>query len=167
MTNTKQSSYAASRKAANIAIYVILAIMSLVWIFPIVWLVMQSFRKEPGVVDYLIPHQFTMDNYVNLFKTPEWPFGTWFLNTLVVAIFSCVISTLIVLMVSYAFSRLRFKSRKTFLNIGLVLGMFPGFMSMAATYNLMKAIGLDGQLPALVIVYSAGAGLGYHPSSAF
>ena len=109
----------------------------------------------------------TLDHYINLFTNEAFPYGRWILNTFIVAVFSCIISTLFILMVSYAFSRLRFKSRKTFLNLGLILGMFPGFMSMAATYNIMDIIGLKGQLVALVIVYSAGAGLGYQVSKGF
>lgn len=173
MTNTSQAAggYAAKRKAANAAVYIILSVMAIIWVFPIFWLVMQSFRKEPGVTDYIFPKTFTFENYTKLFFDADfaetWPFKTWFLNTLIVALFSMIISTLIVLMVSYAFSRLRFKSRKTFLNFGLILGMFPGFMSMAATYNIMKAFHLDGKLVALVIVYSAGAGLGYQVAKGY
>ena len=80
---------------------------------------------------------------------------------------SCVISTLFILMVSYTLSRLRFKSRRKLLNLGLILGMFPGFMSMAATYSIMELFHLEGQLFALVIVYSAGAGLGYQVAKGF
>ena len=39
-------------------------------------------------------------------------------------------------------SRLRFKSRKTLMSINLILGMFPGFMSMIEIYNIMKLVGL-------------------------
>lgn len=171
-TSQPAGGYAAKRKATNLLVYAILSIMAIIWIFPIFWLLMQSFRGEKGaLVGYIFPKEWTFSNYTRLFLDPEltesFPFGKWFMNTLIVAIFSCVISTLIVLMVSYTFSRLRFKSRKTLLNIGLILGMFPGFMSMAATYNLMKAIGLDGKLLALVIVYSAGAGLGYQVAKGY
>lgn len=78
------------------------------------------------------------------------------INTFVVACFSCVISTISVLMVSYAFSRLRFKARKKFMNVGMILGMFPGFMTMIAIYYLLKAMGLTQTLVALVICYSCG-----------
>ena len=165
MTNTQsksdmQTGYAAKRKLANIVVYIILSVMVVIWIFPIIWLILQSLRGEKGIsTKYLIPHQITFDNYVTLFTDERFPFGQWFVNTLLVAIFSCIISTLFILMISYAFSRLRFKSRKTFLNFGLILGMFPGFMSMAATYKQ--------SLVALVIVYSAGAGLGYQVAKGF
>ena len=164
----KQGGYAAKNKTINIIVYIILAVMVVIWIFPIVWLVLQSLRGEKGTyVAYILPKQWTFNNYVNLFTNDTFPFGRWFMNTLIIAIFSCIISTLFILMVSYAFSRLRFKSRKTFLNIGLILGMFPGFMSMAATYAIMEMLGLSQSLVALVIVYSAGAGLGYQVAKGY
>ena len=171
MTNSnamqEQGGYAAKRRAANTAIYIILSIMAVVWIFPIFWLVVQSFSADTGVSNKLFPEKgLTMNNYINLFSD-ESKFGKWYMNTLIVAVFSMLFSTLLVLMVSYAFSRMRFKSRKTFLNIGLILGMFPGFMSMAATYEIMKAVHLESKLPSLVIVYSAGAGLGYQIAKGF
>ena len=110
-------------------------------------------------------------NYINLFTVTAKSsvnFPRWFLNTFIVAIFSCIISTLAVMMVSYAFSRLRFKARKPLINIGMILGMFPGFMTMIAIYYLLKAMGLlDLPLVALIICYSAGAGLGYQISKGF
>ena len=183
MTNTSsssmQSGYAAKRKAVNTLIYVILAIMVVIWISPIVWLVLASFSGD-GVSTGIFPKTFTLDNYIRLFveKDPNtgdivpmsemrFPYLQWIINTFIVAVLSCAISTLLILMVSYAFSRLRFKTRKTFLNLGLILGMFPGFMSMAATYNIMEIFGLKQQLFALVIVYSAGAGLGYQVAKGF
>lgn len=166
--SSMQTGYAAKRQMANVIVYIILIAMSIVWILPIVWLVLQSLRGEPGTsVGYLFPKQWTFDNYKNLFTNERFPFGQWFINTLIVAVFSCIFSTLLVLMVSYAFSRLRFKSRKTFLNVGLVLGMFPGFMSMAAIYNIMEVLGLGESLVALCIVYSAGAGLGYQVAKGY
>ena len=78
------------------------------------------------------------------------------MNTLVVAIFTCILTTSMVLMLAYTFNRLRFPSRKTFMNIGLILGMFPGFMSMIAVYHILKAIGLAKSLISLVLVYTGG-----------
>ena len=49
----------------------------------------------------------------------------------------------------------------------MILGMFPGFMTMIAIYYLLKAMGLTQTLVALVICYSAGAGLGYQISKGF
>lgn len=162
-------SYRLSRLISDIVIYVILAVLGIIWVSPLVWLLLHSFRAEGGVtVPYVFPKQYTLANYKALFTdTSVFDYPRWFLNTFVVAVFSCIISTLSVLMVSYAFSRLRFKSRKMFINIGMVLGMFPGFMTMMALYYLLKAMNLTQTLPALVICYSSGAGLGFAISKGF
>ena len=125
--------------------------------------------------DAILPKQLTFRNYVYLFSGQSGNenvqatlnFPRWFLNTLIVAACSCVISTLSVLMVSYTFSRLRFGIRKTLMNIAMILGMFPGFMTMIAMYYLLKFMGLQGQLVALVLCYSCGAGLGFQISKGF
>ena len=179
-TTNMQAGYAAKKRAVNIVVYIILSVMVLIWISPIVWLLIQSFRGEKGIsTEYLIPKQLTFDNYVRVFIEKDengnilpmsemlFPYGQLIINTLWFAVLSCIFSKLFILMVSYALSRLRFKSRKTLLNLGLILGMFPGFMSMAATYNIMEVFGLKQQLIALVIVYSAGAGLGYQVAKGF
>ena len=162
-------SYKLRRVLSNILIYAILLVLGLVWISPLVYLVLHSFRDEGlATVSYLIPKTYSLKNYIELFTdTATLNFPRWFMNTFVVAIFSCIISTLAVLMVSYSFSRLRFKARKPLINIGMILGMFPGFMTMIAIYYLLKAMGLTQTLLALVICYSAGAGLGYQISKGF
>ena len=70
-------------------------------------------------------------------------------------------------MVSYALSRLRFRLRKPIMNVLLVLGMFPGFISMIAVYFILKAMGLTNSLVALVMVYSGGAALSYYICKGF
>jgi arabinogalactan oligomer/maltooligosaccharide transport system permease protein len=162
-------SYKLRRNLTNAIVYVILAVMGIIWVSPLAWMILHSFRGEGlSAVQYLIPKTYTFDNYIKLFTdTSMLNFPRWFLNTLVVAIFSCIISTLSVLMVSYSFSRLRFKARKPLINIGMIIGMFPGFMTMIAIYYLLKAMGLTQTLPALVICYSAGAGIGFQISKGF
>lgn len=162
-------SYRLKRHVSNAVIYIILSVCAVVWVMPLLWLVMTSFRGETSVyIPYIIPKEWTFDNYIKLFTdTSVINYPRWFLNTLLVAICSCIISTISVLMVSYAFSRLRFKSRKKFLNVGMILGMFPGFMTMIAVYYLLKAMGLTQNLVALIIVYSAGAALGYFIAKGF
>lgn len=164
--NTKQ-------KVTNTIVHVILAILGFVWILPIAFVILTSFRAEGGTYKtYIIPRGFTLDNYTNLFKqTGSLIFTKWFMNTLIVSICTCLLSAFFVLSVSYVMSRLRFKLRKKLMNIALVLGMFPGFMSMIAVYYILKGFGFmeSGQLKlvALVLVYSGGAGLGFYIAKGF
>lgn len=144
-------------------VYVLLIILSVIWLFPILWVVLTSFRGEGAMsVNYIIPKTFTLENYKMLFTNSSYPFARWFMNTLIVAIATCLISTFITVAIAYSVSRIKFKFRNRFLKLALVLNMFPAFMSMIAVYYILKAMELDGTLVALVIVYSAGAALGFY-----
>ncbi|HKM23203.1 MAG TPA: sugar ABC transporter permease [Erysipelothrix sp.] len=159
----------ARAKATNAFLYVLLSVLSVIWIIPIAWLVMTSFRGEPGAFpNYVIPKTWSLDNYrMLLTDTTLFNYPRWFMNTLFVAVFTCIISTVLVLGTSYAFSRLRFKLRKPMMNVILILGMFPGFMSMIAIYHLLSYVGLSQSLYALILVYSGGAAMGYYISKGF
>ena len=157
------------RKAGDAAAYVTLLLLSAVWLLPIVFLVIHSFRAEPGAaIRYLFPKEYTADNYIRLFRDTElFNFPRWYANTLIVAAASCVLSTAYVLMIAYAFSRLRFPGRRTMMKAGLVLNMFPGFMSMIAVYFILKAVGLTQSLIALILVYSGSSALSYYVAKGF
>jgi arabinogalactan oligomer / maltooligosaccharide transport system permease protein len=144
--------------------YIVLTIMSIVWILPIAWITMISFREEGGsYTSYFWPKHFTLKNYrVLLTDSSQFYFVKWFFNTLFVAACSCAISTVIVLSTAFSLSRLRFKGRKGYMNLALILGMFPGFMSMIAVYYILKGLGLTQSLIALILVYSGGSALGYY-----
>jgi arabinogalactan oligomer/maltooligosaccharide transport system permease protein len=156
-------------KIINIIIYSVLSLLAVIWVFPIFLLISISFRTSDGpILRSILPDQFTLNNYLRLFTDNQlFDFGRWYANTLVVAIFTMILSTLFVLMVAYALSRLRFKARRPLMNIILILGMFPGFMAMIAIYYIIKASGLSQSLFALVLVYSGGAGLGYYIAKGF
>lgn len=163
----------AKRFIQNTAVHILLAVLSVIWVLPICYVVLTSFRKEGGSYKtYIFPKEYTLDNYINLFKGSSIiNFNRWFLNTLIIAIFSTLIAAFFTLCVSYVMSRLRFKMRKKFLNIALIMGMFPGFMSMIAVYYILKGLGFleTGILKqvALVLVYSGGAGLGFYMAKGF
>lgn len=156
----------------NSLVHIILAILAVIWIFPIAWVVLTSFRGEKGsFVSSFIPKTFSFGNYKQLFtERAVLDFPQMFMNTLIIAIFTCIISTFFVLSVSYCMSRLRFKMRKPFMRGAMILTMFPGFMSMIAIYFILKALGLsEGSMirVSLVIVYSAGAGLTFYIAKGF
>lgn len=156
-------------RVGDIAVYAILSTLGLLWTLPILYLLYTAFRVSPstGIINSLIPDglRLGIGNFERLFN--ETAFVIWLKNTLVVAFSSCAITTLFVLMVSYALSRLRFRFRKPIMNALLILGMFPGFMSMIAVYFILKAMGLTNSLLALVLVYSGSAALSYYICKGF
>lgn len=155
-----------AERTVNGIIYAVLVIISIVWLIPFVILFIQSLRGEPGgATPYFFPRQWTFNNYIKLFTQTKFPI--WYGNTLLVSVVVTVVQTIIVLMTSYALSRLRFKMRKPLMNLILILGMFPGFLSMTAIYFILKEIGLMQSLFGLMLVYTASSAMMYYISKGF
>ena len=145
-----QNTFLKIRKhAGNFATYALLVALGVLWILPIVYLVYTAFRVTPntGIINTLFPEdlQLGFGNFSRLFR--DTMFLRWLGNTLLVATCSCALTTLFILAVSYALSRLRFKMRKLIMNILLVLGMFPGFMSMIAVYFILSSPAPSSVMP--------------------
>lgn len=157
-------------KQRNWGAYILLTVLGILWILPLLWVILISFREEPGAyTSYFFPKAYTIDNYVQLLQRgQQFDFVRWFLNTLTVAVFSCLGSTAMVLAVSFALSRLKFRTKKPMMNIALILGMFPAFMSMLAVYYILKGMNLlQNPLVSLTLFYIAGAGLSYYIAKGF
>lgn len=163
----KMHSKKTNRLIGDIITYIVLVIISVIWLFPFVGLLLQSFRSHEteygGMVNYLVPKQFSLDTYRFLFQ-PENGFLRWYGNTLIIAVFTAVLNTAMVLCVSYALSRMRFAGRVALMKFWLVLGMFPGFLTMICLYFLLKQIGLTqaGAVPGLILISVASSGMGYY-----
>ena len=155
---------ARKKRVGNTIAYIVLILISIIWLFPFVGLVLQSFRGESGgMVNYLIPKQWSVDTYRFLFSD-NCKFLKWYSNTLIIAFFVALFQTIVVICVSYTLSRMRFKGRKALMNIWLVLGMFPGFLTMICLYFLLKQLGLTeaGAVPGLILIAVANSGMGYY-----
>ncbi len=158
----------ASRRVSNTVVYVILILITLIWLFPFFGIVLESFRVETTMqVSYLWPKEFGLDNYIRLFK--ETDFLIWFKNTGIMGVVTAVTQTIFILAMSYVLSRLRFKGRKGLMNMMLVLGMFPGFLTMILIYKVFSDLGLTMQNApvGLIIVYCASSAMGYYVSKGF
>ena len=158
----------ASRRIGNAVVYLVLIVMTLVWLFPFFGIVLESFRVEsPMQQSYLWPKEFGLDNYVRLFN--ETDFLLWFKNTGIMGVATAVIQTVFILSMSYVLSRLRFKGRKGLMNLMLILGMFPGFLTMILIYKVFSEMGLTMQNAplGLIIVYCASSAMGYYVSKGF
>lgn len=158
----------ASRRLTNGIIYALLIIITIVWLFPFVGIVLESFKTETKMqTPYLFPKEFGFDHYVRLFK--ETDFLKWFKNTAIMGIATAVFQTFFILSMSYVLSRLRFKGRKGLMNMMLILGMFPGFLTMILIYKVFAEAGLTANMApvGLIIVYCASSAMGYYVSKGF
>lgn len=155
-----------ARVADNILTYLALLIVSAVFLFPCLWLILASFSKTGSLYDFqgFFPKAFSLQTFVDLFTDDVnglYPYKTWFFNTLYVSTCSCILGTILVLLTGYIMSRFRFHGRNTLKMVTLVLGMFPGFMGMTAVYIIMTQLGLIDRLESLIFLYAATTPVNY------
>ncbi len=144
--------------------HLVLAFLVLFWMIPIIWLVATSFSADTGPnIRSFFPAELSLNNYRTLLFGMDdvARFPSWFRNTFIIAVFTCIISSTFVLMVAYAMSCMRFKARKGLITFASTLSLFPGFLAMIAVYFIMKSIGLTNSNIGLIFVYSGSSGLGY------
>ena len=157
----------AANRISNTVIYILLIVISFIWLLPFIFIFLQSFRAElRGPVGYVVPHTWGLDNYQRLLTSN---FKKWYLNTFIIALVNAVLQTVIVLCMSYTLSRFRFKIRGALMRFMLILGMFPGMLTMIILYRVLKDLGLTqaNAVPGLILVYVASSGMGYYVSKGF
>ena len=157
----------ASRTLGNTLIYILLIAISAIWLIPFFCIVLQSFRVESTwQVGYVMPKVWGLDNYRKLFSSD---FTRWYTNTFIISVFTALFQTVIVLCMSYTLSRFRFKMRKPLMRFMLILGFFPGMLTMIILYRVLKDLGLTqaNAVPGLILVYIASSGMGYYVSKGF
>lgn len=148
----------------SVIVYGIVLLISFIFAFPCIWLILSAFNANGSLLtlDGFFPEAYSFDTFKTLFtEKVEHDYMTWFWNTLFVAGISCVISTVLVLAVSYTMSRYRFKSRKQMMKITLLLNIFPNFMNMTALFVIMTQFDLINNLWGLILLYSSGATMGF------
>ena len=165
---SKKMGLKAKTTLGNVITYIIIISMCIIWLVPFFCILLESFRMETTMqVGYVIPKEWGIGNYVSLIKNTN--FIKWYTNTLIIAIAVSVIQTFTVFCVSYTLSRMRFNGRKLLMNISLVLGMFPGFITLIVLYNILSDLGMTGpgSVPGLILVYTASSGMGFHVAKGF
>ena len=158
----------ASRTLGNTIIYIILIAITVIWLFPFFGILMESFKVNTKMMDgELFPEVWGFGNYIRLFTTTDFPL--WFRNTAIMGVATAAFQTIFILAMSYTLSRLRFKGRKGLMNLMLILGMFPGFLTMILIYKVFYDLGLTMEMApvGLIIVYCASSGMGYYVSKGF
>jgi arabinogalactan oligomer / maltooligosaccharide transport system permease protein len=132
-------------------------------VFPVLWILSASFNPTGTLVSQrLVPSRLSLENYQQLLGGSV-PYLSWFRNTVVIAGTAALANTLLSALAAYAFSRMRFKGRRTGLLSVLLIQMFPQTLAFVAIFLIMAnigdvfpAIGLGTQA-GLILVYLGGA----------
>lgn len=138
---------------ASIGLHATLIGASLIAVFPIAWVVLSSFKPKQWVQssELSLVKEPTLDNYSYvLFETN---FGTWMLNSVIVALCTMVIGILMSATTGYALSRFNFPGRRKLMMVFLVTQMFPVAILIVPIYQIMATLGLINTHASLVIAY--------------
>jgi ABC-type maltose transport system permease subunit len=133
-------------------------------IFPVLWVISASLNPTGTLATQkLIPANPGLENYRVLLSSVQFPFWTWIGNSIKIATITAVVSLAITTIAAYAFSRFRFRGRRTILKGIMVLNVFPGLLALVATFLMISQIGdvfpflgLDNH-NSLILVYLGGA----------
>ncbi|MBD5132017.1 MAG: ABC transporter permease subunit [Clostridiales bacterium] len=158
------------RFAEGFFTYLALIVIAVIFAFPVLWLVLASFSESGSMYTFkgFFPSSYSIETFKKLFTDTEmYNYPRWFANTLIIAVASSVLGSLLVILTAYVMSRFRFGARKGIMKTTMVLGMFPSFMAMTAVYLLMTQFDMIDNLWGLVLIYSAGAPMGYLTQKGF
>lgn len=150
--------------------YILLIVVAFIFFFPCLWLILASFSKSGTIYSFegFFPKEYSLASFKKLFTdTSMYNYPKWFFNTLFVAAGSCILGTFLTILTAYTMSRFEFRARKPIMKTTMVLGMFPSFMGMIAVYLLMTQFNLINHLWGLILIYSAGAPMGYLTQKGF
>lgn len=165
VASKKEKSLRRSRIVDAVWSNALVIVLSILWLIPVFFVIIFSFsdQKTFFLANSILPTGYTFDNYIRIFTEEDRiiMFPHWYGNTLILSICNCVLVTFFTVITAFILSRFRFKGRKALMNITMVLGMFPGFMSMVAVYLILSLLGLLGSYWAMLVYWVAGAGLGY------
>ncbi|SER45637.1 sugar ABC transporter permease [Lachnobacterium bovis] len=157
-------------KLDTVITYMLLILVAIIFLFPCLYLILASFSKSGSIYSFkgFFPKSYSLQTFVKLFTdTRMYNYPRWFMNSLFVATGSCILGTFLTILTAYTMSRFDFKGRKTIMKSTMVLGMFPSFMGMIAVYLLMTQFGLINHLWGLILIYAAGAPMGYLTQKGF
>jgi len=153
------------QRRISIGLRLMVAVILIVFsVFPILWMISASLNPTGSLATQkLIPDNPGLQNYHTLLTSGEFPFWTWFGNSLKVSIITSVLSLSITTIAAYAFSRFRFRGRQAMLKAILLIQVFPGLLALVATFLMISQIGdvipffdLDTHA-SLILVYLGGA----------
>ncbi len=165
LLNSKRSASLKRSRLISKAIRYFLALVMIVFaLFPVVWMLSASLNPTGNLAtQQLIPPNANLNNYRALFNSPNFPFATWMMNSLMISTGVTVISVLITTTTAYAFSRFRFYGRGTLLKSILLIQVFPAILAMVAIFSMVQqfgsyisALGLNS-LFGLGFIYLGGA----------
>jgi multiple sugar transport system permease protein len=123
-------------------------------LFPLIWMLLSSFKPNLELFQRpprMLPQNFTWEHYVELFRFTSFPL--YFLNTVIVAVFACIVGVTISLLGVYSITRFKFIGAKTFTFAMLFIYMLPPILLAIPFFRIWFNLGMTNSLVSLTITY--------------
>jgi len=142
--------------------YLLLIVVSLIWVIPIIYGVTTSFRSQTEVVSTgfrLLPVNWIVDNYVTILEnTSSAPILRWIWNSVFIAVSHTLLVVIIVSITGYAYSRMKFKGRDVLFFTLLAISFFPNVVNLIPSYKIIDTLGWVNTPWAMIVPGLAGMG---------
>lgn len=145
---------ARGNKWARITTYTVLVVGLVIWIFPFLWMYLGSVKTQKEILakpPTFWPEQATLDNYYLWFT--HYDFGTYFTNSLVVALVTVLGNIVFCSMVGYALAKMQFPGKKILFALVMVTLMVPGVVTFVPLYVMVAKMGMANSYPALILPF--------------
>ncbi|AQX79256.1 carbohydrate ABC transporter permease [Plantibacter sp. MCCC 1A11337] len=143
-------------RTAKVVKFLFLGLWLVITVFPLYWIVVTSFKKPGAIFSYPLtywPEVFSIENYLGLFSKAQ--FGTYVVNSLIVATIAALVATFISMLSAYVLARFEFRSKGAILLAFLATQMIPSFIALGPLYLLMTQLKLVDNRFGLILIYIA------------
>ncbi|MCU0513074.1 MAG: carbohydrate ABC transporter permease [Anaerolineae bacterium] len=142
-----------TRPAVLIASYVIVTTATILFLFPIVWLFLTSLKPPAEVLEVALPSRLTLENYETVLAT--FPVGQYFINSILIAVGSTLVSVGTGSLAAYSLSQYRFRTRQPMLLMTLLMRLLPGVALGIPLFYLFSSVRLTNTMPGLILAHTA------------
>lgn len=148
------------RATRNPIFWLILVIISLVFVGPIIYMILTSLKTNidaQTAPPSLLPREWTTQAFTTLFNDPGSPVLSWLLNSFVIASIFAVVSVLVCAMAGYAVARMTFRGRNLVFGLIISTMFIPGFVFLMPNFELLSKLGWLDSYQALILPGAASA----------
>jgi arabinogalactan oligomer / maltooligosaccharide transport system permease protein len=131
------------QKSVKMVLRIFIALVAVIFaLFPIVWILSAALNPTSSMANQrLIPPNASTANFDELLSNPIQPFFLWIWNSVKVAGITSILAVFVTALTAYAFSRFRFRGRRSLLLTILLIQVFPNMLTMVALFLLLRQLG--------------------------
>ncbi len=144
----------------SVMFYVIMFALSIVWLYPYIWMFLSSFKPWDEIYTTLIPSHLTLKSYAFILTVANqmgYPFILGLLNSIFVSVVVTVSVVFFSALVGYAIAKIKFNGSNFLFNFIIYQMLFPSFMFTVPLYLIIRNFGLLDSYPAMIVPYMMGA----------